>query len=894
MAIIGVASVRVRPDLTKFREELNAGLRKIKAEFDVQVGADTTKAKAEIERMIRRFDGKNINVDPKINTTKIVAAEFSMKKLLSTSGKVGKSFLEGEARVLKFAVAAGSLASTLASIAPIIGGVGQAIAALGGAAVGVGAAGLASLLAVTTTLKLGTAGLGDAFKAVAEGDAAKLAEAMKKLSPAAQDFVTQTSKLKPLLDQLKLDVQTALFRGLGAEVLKTGEALQGVATRQFVGLGRVMNSTAKDVLAFVRSSESIGNLKGIADNITAGFKNATGAAVPLTQAIIDIVRSASELLPGLGQGFADVTKKFAEFIHTAAKNGDLTDFFRQAIDTVKQFGRILRDFGVGISNIFQIGSDSAGGFLDILERAAKAFRNFTESLGGQLVIRQIFDVIGDVSTAFGEMLGALKPLLPLVGKFASILADSLVQILEELGPILLEVGKVLLDTLAEVLPIITPFVIELAKGLGEILKALLPLAVPLAKLLAALTPLIPPIVRLAQAVLPPLAKILEAIAPLIELLAKVLGFLLDAVTFLLTPLGWLADGIAALADAVPRALGNVGKLKQAFMDILGIPTAGFKSKGQDLINAIAEGVDLGKTGLLNAVRNTLIEAVTIFTGQKPTYEREGMSLMESVNAGFKSQEFLLKDQIKQTLNAVLSIFGAQVDDFEFEGANMGKAFSTGFTTEQRKVIEQVRTTIQQMINVLTGKEPDFNREGAAISRQLGAGMASDRTPAQVAADTAGAIGRSFGGVNLFSEGASIMASLRNGLAAGIQAVKNVLTSVTSLIPTWKGPESTDKKLLTPSGIWIMRGLVDGITSQLPELERTLSSVTGQIESAFSPDSNSITARALTSIDLTGGLEPVAVQLDVNLNENGMRDLIDVQIDANNRTITRFSQTGVTR
>jgi hypothetical protein len=137
-----------------------------------------------------------------------------------------------------------------------------------------------------------------------------------------------------------------------------------------------------------------------------------------------------------------------------------------------------------------------------------------------------------------------------------------------------------------------------------------------------------------------------------------------------------------------------------------------------------------------------------------------------------------------------------------------------------------------------------------------------------------------------------MASLRNGLSAGIQAVKNVLTSVTSLIPTWKGPESTDKKLLTPSGIWIMRGLVDGITSQLPMLESTLAGVTSQIETAFSPDSG-LDVRAFQTVDVTGGLEPTGIRVDVNVNDGEVKGLIDTQITANNRTIKRFTGTGVT-
>lgn len=787
--------------------------------------------------------------------------------VVSFAAAAGVSMAGATLKAVKFATIIGSVASSASGAISIIGGLGEAISGLGAAAAGVAVAGLTAMLALSTTLKIATSGMGEAFKAVAQGDAQALQEALKGMAPAARSFVTETAKLKPLFEDIRLATQAALFKNLGTEVLATGRALGSTFKGLFVGVATQVNEAAKQVLGFLREARTVADLRQISDNVTGGFREVSQAGRSIVQVIVDIVKSATELLPGLGQSIEELTKRFAAFIRLKSDSGELTQFFRDGIETAKQFGRILRDLGVGISNVFKAGSDSGGGFLNILEQAAAAFRNFTESIGGQLILRQIFDTIGRVSGAFGEMLGALKPLLPLVGRFAEILADSLVSILEELGPILLEVGKVLLDTLGEVLPILTPFIIELAKGLGEILKALIPLAIPLAKLLAALTPLIDPIVRLAQAVLPPLAKILEAIAPLVELLARVLGFLLNAVAFLLTPLGWLADGIAAVANAIPGALGNVGKLKQAFMDILGIPTGDFKNKGRDIIDAIADGVDLGKKDFLSGVRNTLIEAVTIFSGQKPTWEREGMSLMESVNAGFQTQEFLLRDKIQSILNGVLAIFGGKVDAFEFEGANMGKAFSTGFTEEQRKVIDQVRNTIQQMLNVLTGKEPDFNREGAAISRQLGSGMAGDRTPNQVAADVAGSIGRIFGGVNLFTEGASIMASLRNGLAAGVQAVKNVLTSVTSLIPTWKGPESVDRKLLVPAGKAIMGGLIQSIESQIPALRSMLATVTNVVATGLTPPSSAgftLGAGATGTPDFAGGATPFILQQTNNM------------------------------
>jgi hypothetical protein len=150
----------------------------------------------------------------------------------------------------------------------------------------------------------------------------------------------------------------------------------------------------------------------------------------------------------------------------------------------------------------------------------------------------------------------------------------------------------------------------------------------------------------------------------------------------------------------------------------------------------------------------------------------------------------------------------------------------------------------------------------------------------------------FGGTSLYGEGASIMASLRGGLVSGIQAVKNVLTSMTSLIPTWKGPESVDKRLLIPAGVEIMRGLIRGIESEESSLESTLARVTDRFTTAFEPRA-SFRAETVQRMDISGGLEPTRVIVDVNVNDDNLTGIIDGRVSENNRTITRFGKAGIT-
>ncbi|RAY13600.1 hypothetical protein DPM19_18145 [Actinomadura craniellae] len=89
---------------------------------------------------------------------------------------------------------------------------------------------------------------------------------------------------------------------------------------------------------------------------------------------------------------------------------------------------------------------------------------------------------------------------------------------------------------------------------------------------------------------------------------------------------------------------------------------------------------------------------------------------------------------------------------------------------------------------------------------------------------------------LVSAGRAILDGLISGIRGAIGRVRDILSSVTGMIPSWKGPMAVDLKLLEPSGAAIMSGLMDGITGALPALRSTLGQVTDGIAGAVSgPD-----------------------------------------------------------
>lgn len=104
------------------------------------------------------------------------------------------------------------------------------------------------------------------------------------------------------------------------------------------------------------------------------------------------------------------------------------------------------------------------------------------------------------------------------------------------------------------------------------------------------------------------------------------------------------------------------------------------------------------------------------------------------------------------------------------------------------------------------------------------------------------------GTWLVHAGEQIIQGLIDGIGHLLGKLKDKLSSVTKLIPSWKGPLSRDRKLLEPAGRGIMGGLIDSIESAIPDLRRTLGRVTDEI-ARIQP---SLTARVTADGTVTGG------------------------------------------
>lgn len=82
---------------------------------------------------------------------------------------------------------------------------------------------------------------------------------------------------------------------------------------------------------------------------------------------------------------------------------------------------------------------------------------------------------------------------------------------------------------------------------------------------------------------------------------------------------------------------------------------------------------------------------------------------------------------------------------------------------------------------------------------------------------------------LWTAGSNLIQGLIDGITAKLGALKDKLTSVTKLIPDWKGPAEKDRILLTPAGEALIEGLIAGIEKKKTKLQTVLEKITDYVK-----------------------------------------------------------------
>lgn len=493
---VGRISIRVVPDTSKFREELNAKLKKeIKGlKIEIPVTADISgvrqelkkaqdeakgagKIKLDVEadgdgivretRRIRQLAQKAIGAIKAIVDINIPASLVIIKAQMAIIRKQVQGYrislpldLVGWTKWLGIVTAVSGI---LLAIPHILGAIGGAVQVAGGllALLPALAAGAAAGIA---TLVVGLKGFFSALGA--SGDPVAFEEALKKLTPAAQEAARALATFKEPLGEIRKAVQEELFKGMKQPLLDLKKLLPPIKTG-LTGVAGGIRDMAKDWIKMATSQQSIKDTGTILGNIKKGFAAARPAAANFGQALRDITVVGSSFFTQFGTALSNVTKKFADWAAKARETGQMQQWIDRAIEKTKQFFRVLGNIINALQNITKgLRSGMGEDFLSMMERLTTNLKNFTgtkefqDSLKalGQ-VMREVIDIGVEVFKELFSTLGRVfKDLTPFLLSFARGLGAIIVGGLKIIGPMLQSMAKWLSENKAVMAPLLVTLV----------------------------------------------------------------------------------------------------------------------------------------------------------------------------------------------------------------------------------------------------------------------------------------------------------------------------------------------------------------------------------------------------------------------------------------------------
>lgn len=539
---------------------------------------------------IRAHNAPTVNVNVDVDRGSVSRLTSILSGLGGALGGVGRasgSALKIGAVGIAAAGATQSIVGLAAALAPAAGAVAALPAVILGAQVALG------------TLKLATAGVGDAFSALASGDTKALDKALKGLSPAARTAVESLRELAPQLKAVQQGVQDSFFKQFGADIkgavtnlLPLGKGLEGISAE----FGKAVDQALK----FGASKDAIAALQGVLSGTRLSLTGLSDATAPVLKGFLDIAASVSTAFGAkLGAGIGQAGAELGTFLSGLAASGRAVELVKGAGEVFRQLGTIASNVGGIISGVFGVANDVGGGLLNNLGLITGKIEEFVKSAQGQESIGNLFKTISVVAAQLSPILTAL------VTQLGSV-APALAPLFTAIGPAITGIINALGPAIAALLPGIQKLVGSLSVGLLEITQggAITALGSAFGKLLSALAPLLPVagqlIGALGTALAPVLAALATAIAPVVSAFSNILSSILPPLTsaFLtlvraLTPIvviigQALGQALSATAPLFTTLAGLVEQVATAFVPLIQQVTAALIPALDALIPAITQ------------------------------------------------------------------------------------------------------------------------------------------------------------------------------------------------------------------------------------------------------------------------------------------------------------------
>lgn len=776
-------------ELTAHIDELDG--RNISMTIDIDRATRASMELEEVAALVAELDGKNVGIKIDIDgipdsLAELVALDAELqnkKKDVDAADSAFRNFAGGGLPLMATGIAA--LVAAAAPLVPVVAG-------------GLGAIASGATIAGTAVGAFGVFAVG-AFKDIAKTEK-ELHQIQKKIDNA--------STPKALADALRQ--QKNLLDSIDPSMFKIIKRLDDFKT----AYGNMVQALEPQIFGI------------FADGLDVAT-TALNIAFPIAKAMVPTIDG---LVKAINQGLKSTDwQHFFDLVRT--NGGPLIDTFARSM------GNFLTGFINMMGAFLPMAGDFNGGLYDMSKRfktwseqlsTSKGFQDFANDVKTYTPI--VLHFIGETIKFLWDFAHAVAPIgAQIIGMASSIFkwADSLSKAHPELAQLAL--GAVAL------VPLLGP----LSTGFSAVEPILSKMLGPLGSLVGWFGGLAK---RMAFAI-PGVSGLVEAVGPLLAVLSGPVGIV-----------ALIIAGATALSLFTAKGDGT----SKVFSTLQGIWST-LKSTAIDLWNNLKPLWNFFTSNIApNFVEgfNSILQAVKpLVPILKPIGELLGVVIVGALFAlglAFRGVAAIIQWVSEKVIGPIVK---AIVGAFQWlYNILVGHSIIPD-------LINSIRTWFNRIVNFIM--DPVNSVKGLLVgawdwlSRKLPAYAASAVIALKQKFDDAvtffknlpGKIVSAIGdaGKILLNVGKDIMHGLVDGIEAGVGWVKDKLSSVTNLIPSWKGPASVDAKLLFDNGQLIMGGLIDGIVSKQSELHSALKGITTSIaDTAFSDIGGTFEAKGSAS------------------------------------------------
>lgn len=719
---IGRVSVKVVPDTSKFKKEVEAQFKKMDLKVEIPVSANTAKAQAQLALLKKKIDALDKNV--RIN----VDQDGDLSKKLSKIGDSASSAGEGFSSMSRFAL------------------IGVAVLLV-----------LAPALALISTLLAGLPSLlflaGAAFAAVALG--------MDGIKKAAEVF-------GPSIESLKNSLSATFEKGL-TPVFQQLNTIFPVLERGLNVVAGGLISLAQGFTNVVTSAQGMEQIENFLNNTGKFFEQITPGIESFTNTLLTLASAGSDSFGQLAGVFNVFTQEFDHMIQLAVSSGT----FSKAIEGLAEVTGTLLDvftklFGAGLEAMTILGgpiSNLFGSFGDALVALMPALTTLSEVVFNLLgnafkalipIIEKLMPGFQLLAEVFFQLVdGALSVLAPLLTTVADIISRVLVVALEAIQPLLgplislfEQLAVMLGERLMQIFTILMPLWEQLVKVIVDLFVALMPLIPPLMELASVifqaiidiLVQLMPHFMRIAQEVLP---MVVQAVTDLMPFLIDMVSALTDIIPPLIDIVSWIIDKtipafngflnivkdvMGPIKDIIQAAIEYVTAVIDTFIALITGDWSGFwdgiQRMAESAMDLLGSAIEAGLDLVIDFFLGLPIEILSAFGDTGKILAESGRKLIQGFIDGIGSM-------IQAAKNKAASVVQAVRDFFPFSPAKVGPFSGSGYTTFSGRAL---------MEDWARGMEMGAPKAVAAIEDVMGQTQTAMDLEAAVQSDGFGSIG----------------------------------------------------------------------------------------------------------------------------------------------------------